>query len=105
MNLPTKDRKWVKEVQLAFSKAEKEAERQGIDILDIYKLAPKYMAKNRKIESESILREITNLTESEYARELPLEPTARNSYLFHFVMYYVHCHKYADICRKKSVTK
>lgn len=97
MNLPANNRKWLKEIQLAYSKAEKETLRESKDMLDIYMLAPKYMTKNRGIKTTDFIAELTQTTLSEYARDLVLNPTARESYLFHFVFYYIHCHDYADL--------
>lgn len=102
MSLPIKNRKWLKEIQLAFKRAQKSASKNDIDRRDIYLLAPEYMAKNRGISSSDLIAEMLDTVKSEYARELPLEPGARESYLFHFVLYYVHCHAYAEILYEKE---
>jgi len=92
MKLPEKNRKWLKEVKLAYSKAEKLAERDGLHLNEIYRLAPKYVAKNRDIRSAEAIASMVAFAEADVADSKEIEPGSENNYLFHFVSAYIHGH-------------
>jgi hypothetical protein len=105
MNIPAKNEEWLAEVKLAYKKATEECHRVDLDILDLYLLAPRFMCNKRGIESNEMLGTLYEETASDYEREMGLDPEQRESYMFHFVFYYMYCHEYADIMDAMAVER
>ena len=97
MKLPEKNRKWLREIKLAYSKAEKEAVRENIDQLELYRLAAKYVAKNRRISNPEIIENMVQWGVDEVAHGKGIEPGSEENYKFHFVSAYIHSHHVAKL--------
>ncbi len=97
MNLPKKNRKWLKEVKLAYSKAEREAAREGIDKIKMYRLAAKYVAKNRGISNTKTIESMIQWAEDDVAYGERVDPGSKLRFKFHFVSAYIHSHHVAEL--------
>ena len=97
MTLPNRKRNWLKEVKIAYAKAEKIAQRENIELGKIYLLAGRIVAKNRSIKSEDVIQAITDWIEEDVAHGERVDPGSKDRYLFHFVSAYVHGHHVAGL--------
>ena len=97
MKLPTRNRNWLKEVQLAYGKATRELARRNITISEIYTLAPEYVAKNRGIKDAKKIQDILDWIIANVAQEKELEPDAKGTHRFHFVSAYIIGHQIAGL--------
>lgn len=97
MKLPEKNRKWLKEIKLAYSKAEKEVAREKIDQLHMYRLAALYVAKNRHISSSKIVENMIQWAVDDVEHGKRVDPGSEKNYKFHFVSAYIHGHHVAEL--------
>ena len=97
MKLPEKNRKWLKEIKLAYSKAEKDVVREKVDQLETYRLAAKYVAKNRGISNPTTIENIVQWAVDEVERGKRVDPGSEQNYKFHFVSAYIHGHHVAEL--------
>ena len=105
MKLPTRNRSWLKEVKLAYLKAEKAHLKADGDLLEIYKLAPKFVAKNRGITSEGTINEMIEYSKADVAHGKRVDPGSERNYLFHFVASYIDGHHVAGLVDEMECDK
>jgi len=97
MNLPDKNRKWLKEVKLAYSKAETIAVRESIQKNEMYRIAPILVAENRGIDSQEVVDQMVQYSAQDVAQGERVDPGSENNHLFHFVSAYIHSHHVAGL--------
>ncbi|MDQ2076754.1 hypothetical protein [Marinimicrobium sp. ABcell2] len=105
MKIPSRNRHWLKEVIKAYEAAEKTTSKSGGDTLEMYKLAPSFVAKNRSITSEAIVQDMLAEAEKDVAYEKKVDPDSENHYKFHFVSAYIRGHVVADLMSEFEADK
>ncbi len=92
MNLPQKNRHWLKEIQKALSAAEKKGKRESIEIEYLYRYALDFVVKNRRITNRDSIEEIKKDIEDRVESDWGCEDESRRHYKFHFVSSYIFAH-------------
>lgn len=97
MNLPKRNRHWLKECQKALSVAEKKAKTEYIDIHYLYRITPDLVIKERKVTNSDTIAEIKEYIEDAVKSDWELDGRSKNNYKFHFVWSYIYSHDPADM--------
>ena len=105
MNLPSRNRNWLREVRKAYSTAEKWLRERDIAPENIYTLAPEIVASNRGISSSQIVEAMLDSAVSDVAYEKKVDPESYRRYKFHFVSAYIFGHVAAGILPEKECDK
>lgn len=105
MKLPNRNRNWLKEIQTAYTKAERDVVRDDVDVKRIYVYAVKYAAKNRGIKDKGLISEIVKHAVDAVKLELQNDPDTENNCRFNFVSTYIYSHYYADLLNEIECDK
>jgi hypothetical protein len=92
MNIPSKNRKWLKEIKRAYNDAEKLVVINKLPIQYIYTYAAELVAKKRGILSPELVTEMRQATIAAVERDCDLDEESHNHYKFHFVSGYIFAH-------------
>lgn len=103
--IPSKNRHWLKEVKRAYAKAEKKHLKSNTDLLDVYKLAPEYVARNRGFDSEEKINAILQAAIDDLKYGMEIDPGCEINYLFHFVSTYIMGHSVIELVDEMEADK
>ena len=92
INVPKRNRHWLKEIQKALTSAEKQASNKDMEIAYLYQLALDYVIKNRGIDNLPVIREMQEDAENRVQGEWRLDDESKAYYKFHFVSSYIFSH-------------
>lgn len=92
MKLPSRNRNWLREIQKAYSAAERQLSSRKLPIEEVYMLAPELAARNRAISDKKLVHEMTYFIDIEVKRDWDKDPKSQGHYKFHFVSAYLYSH-------------
>ena len=97
MNLPQRNRHWLKESLKALNAAEKRAIKEEGEIEFLYKYAVEYIIKNRGITDSEIIEEMKEFIQAQIDQDWGCDPESKKQYKFHFVSSYIYGHVPAEL--------
>lgn len=97
MNLPPRNRHWLKESLKALESAEKRSKKEATDLELLYLYALEYIVKNRGIRDSETIEDIKEHIQSLVDQDCGVDPNSKRQYKFHFVSSYVHGHVAAGL--------
>lgn len=103
MKIPSRNRGWLKEIQKAYSKAEKLAAKDGTAIEEIYLYAADMVAKNRGVSDAQWIAEMKFGVVEAVESDCGIDGDARKHYKFHFASGYLFSHMIPDILDIREV--
>lgn len=102
MKLPSRNRNWLKEIQTAYAKAERDLERDQAELKNIYVYAVKYAAKNRGIRDKATISAMLKQAIDAVKIEIRIDPESEKHHVFHFASTYIYSHCYADLINTRA---
>ena len=89
MNIPQRNRHWLKEIKKGLSNAEKTSAKSGANLEFLYKIAPEMAMKKRGV---SLNDEIADDVEERVLSDWEYDEGSKQHYRFHFVSSYIFSH-------------
>jgi len=97
MNIPTKNKDWLREIKEALASAEIRAVNDSIEIQFLYRYTPQMVADKRGITDTKTIDHIHKEVEKDIKQQWSLDDRFVGDYKFYFVSSYIFCHVLAEL--------